>query len=102
MLKACFMCLHLLEAEIHNVSWHIANPSDKKDNVSDEETAKETKKNCDNLRTQKRSHDSIVMPEKQKNTTGQVMSPPCKIQRDPNPAVRVDRQGCNGVSKSFA
>ena len=62
----------LLEAEIHDVSWHIANPSDKKENVSDGETAKETKKNCNNLRTQKWSHDLIVMPEKKRNT-GQMM-----------------------------
>ena len=89
----------LLEAEIHNVSWHIANPSDKKENVSDGETAKGTKEDCDSLRTQKQSHDLIVMPEKQKNT--QVMSPPRKIRRGPNPAVGVGGQGCNSVPKGF-
>ena len=92
----------LLEAEIHNVSWHIASPPDKRDNIPDGETAKETKKSHDNLRTQKQSHDSVVTPEKQKNTTGQVMSPPRKIQRGLNPAVRVDGQGCNSIPKGFA
>ena len=31
-----------------------------KKNISDGEAAKETKKHCDNLRTQKWSHDSVV------------------------------------------
>jgi len=91
----------LPEAEIHNVSWHIASPSDKKDKISDGETVKETKKSCDNPRTQKRNHGLIVTPEKHKNTTSQVMSPPRKIQRGSNPVVRVNGQGCNGVPKGF-
>src|SRR6266508_4227302 len=37
----------LLEVEIHNISWHIANLPDKKESISGGET-KETKKHCDN------------------------------------------------------
>ena len=71
----------LLEAEIHNASWHIANPSDKKESISGGETAKETRKHSDNIKMQKQSHDSVVTPEKHKNTSVQVMSPPFKIWR---------------------
>ena len=92
----------LLEAEIHNVSWHIANPSDKKECISGGETARGTKKHGDIIRTQKRSHNSVVTPEKHKNTNVQVVSPPRKIQRGLNPAVGPDGQGCNSVPKGFA
>ena len=91
----------LLEAEIHNVSWHIANPSDKKESISGGETARGTKKHGDIIRTQKRSHNSVVTPEKHKNTNVQVVSPPRKIQRGLNPAVGPDGQGCNSVPKGF-
>ena len=74
----------LLEAEIHNVSWHIVSSSDQKEYIPDEDTAKETKDSCDMPQTQKRDHESIMTPEKQKNMTGKVKSPPHKITRGLN------------------
>src|SRR6266540_3266875 len=84
----------LLEAEIHDVSWHIVSLSDKKENVPDKEIPKVTENSCGKPHTQKRNHDSIMTPEKSKITTGKVMSPPHKIVRG-NSVVSVDSQESN-------
>ncbi len=77
----------LLEPEIHNVSWHIVSSSDKKQNIPNEEIARITK---NEVQTQKRDHDSIMTPEKQKSTTCKVISPPRKIKRGPNSLDSID------------
>ena len=91
----------LLEAEIHNFGWHIASPSDKKENVSDGETAKEMVQKSDNPRSQKRVHDLIMTPEKQKNTAGKMMSPPHKFKKGLNTDNNY-QQGHNSVPEGFA
>ncbi len=72
MLKACFMFLHPLTRPFAGVirTHYLRQKSTMsaailptcliKKNISDGEAAKETKKHCDNLRTQKWSHDSVV------------------------------------------
>jgi hypothetical protein len=57
----------LLEAEIHNFGWHIASLTDKDENFR-WKTMKDTVQISDNPRSQKRVHDEILTPEKQKNT----------------------------------
>lgn len=68
----------LLEAEIHDVVWHIARPgpSDKQENKTNEMI-----QTANNIKSQKRAHDMIKTPEKQKYSAGKVVSPPHKIQR---------------------
>jgi hypothetical protein len=74
----------LLEAEIYNFGWHIANTTDEKEKVLEEETTKELVKNSDNPRPRKRVHDLIMTPEKQKQTAEKVRSPPYKTQKGQN------------------
>ncbi len=90
----------LLEAEIHNFGWHIANPTDEKDNVSVGETKKELVQKSDTI-TQKRVHDLIMTPEKQRNTAGYVMSPPRKSKKSQN-TNNTHQQICNHVPEGFA
>jgi hypothetical protein len=91
-----------LEAEIHNFGWHIARPgpSNQPDNDLDEETTKEIIQNSDNTRSQKRVHDMIMTPEKQKNTVEKVRSPPHKIQKGLN-TNNAHQQGHNSMPDGF-
>ena len=89
----------MLEAEIHDISWHIVGLSNKKDNVPDKEIAQIPQNSCDKPHTQKRNHDSIMTPEKLKTTISKVMSPPHKIIRGPNSVASIDSQGSNNNSQ---
>ena len=73
----------LLEPEIHNVVWHIPRSTNEKEPNVESEKMKEMVP-ADNQRTQKRVHDEIMTPEKQKNTVGKVMSPPHKMRKGSN------------------
>ncbi len=74
----------LLEPEIHNIGWHIARSIDENEKVVDGKIMKNIVHMSDNQRTQKRVHDVIMTPEKQKNTAGKVISPPHKIHKAQN------------------
>jgi len=71
----------LLEPEIHNFGWHIARSTDEKVKFVDGETKNAIVQISENPKSQKRVHDEIMTPEKQKNTAGKVMSPPHKIMK---------------------
>ena len=74
----------LLEPEIHNFGWHIASLTDKNEKLVDRKTMKDNVQISDDPRSQKRVHDEIMTPEKQKNTAEKVMSPPHKMKKRQN------------------
>ena len=74
----------LLEPEIHNFGWHIAGLTDDNKKLVDRKTMKDTVQLSNNPTSQKRVHDEIMTPEKQKNAAGKVTSPPHKIIKDQN------------------
>jgi len=90
----------LLEPEIHNFGWHIARSAGEKEQVADGDSIQEEVRNSDNPRTQKRVHDEIMTPEKQKSTAGKVKSPPHKIKKGHNDN-DTHEQPCNHVPEGF-
>ena len=88
------------EPEIHNVDWHIARSTDEKVNVVKNETTKMTVQTSHNVRSQKRVHDEIMTREKQKNTAGNVKSPPRKIRKGRNTS-NTHQQHLSNVLEGF-
>ena len=92
----------MLEAEIHTFGSHITSPINVKVHAEIGEAAKEmVQKSSDNPRFKKRGHDQIVIPEKQKNNVGKVMSPPYKIQKGLKVNNSTRQQGYNSVPEGF-